>query len=70
MLQVDKGGTVSANVQDEEAREAAASHTADRPPTPGEDAAAESNELDPEVAEHEREMDKLGAETKGEGQID
>jgi hypothetical protein len=74
MLQLDEGGTVSENVQDatkdEEAREAAASHTADRPPTPDEEAAAESNRLDPEVAEHEREMDRLGAEIKGEGQID
>jgi hypothetical protein len=74
MLQLDKGGTVSENVEDatkdEEAREATASHTADRPPTPDEEAAAESNQLDPEVAEHEREMDTLGAEIKGEGQID
>jgi hypothetical protein len=74
MLKLDKGGTVTENVQDgtrdEEAREAAASHTADRPPTPDEEAAAESNQLDPEVAEHEREMDKLGAEIEGEGQID
>jgi hypothetical protein len=74
MLKLDKGGTVTENVQDgtrdEEAREAAASHTADRPPTPDEETAAESNQLDPEVAEHEREMDKLGAEIEGEGQID
>ena len=26
--------------------------------------------LDPEVAEHEREMGKIGAEVKGEGEID
>ena len=35
-----------------------------------EEAAAEKNTLDPDVAEHEREMGRLGAEVKGEGQID
>ena len=54
----------------EELLEASAAHTADRPPTPEEEAAAEGNMLDPEVAEHEREMGKIGAEVKGEGQID
>ena len=62
--------TVQEATKDEEAREAEASHTADRPPTPDEAAAAEGNQLDPEVAEHEREMDRLGADVKGEGQID
>jgi hypothetical protein len=54
----------------EEAREANASHTADRPPTPEEEAAAESNTLDPEVSEHEKEMGKIGADIKGEGEIE
>ncbi|MGO8824172.1 MAG: hypothetical protein ACLQU9_02920 [Acidimicrobiales bacterium] len=62
--------TVQEATKDEEAREAVASHTADRPPTPGEEAAAERNQLDPDVAAHEREMGKLGAEIEGEGQID
>jgi hypothetical protein len=53
----------------EEAREAAAAHTADRPPTPDEEAAAEGNTLDPEVSRHEREMGKTGADVKGEGEI-
>ncbi len=56
--------------KDEEAREASAAHTADRPPTSDEEAAAEGNTLDPEVAEHEREMGKIGAEVKGEGAIE
>ena len=34
-----------------------------------EEAAAEGNVLEPEVAEHEREMGKIGAEVKGEGEI-
>jgi hypothetical protein len=54
----------------EEAREAGAAHTADRPPTADEEAAAEGNTLDPEVAEHEKEMGKIGAEVKGEGEIE
>jgi hypothetical protein len=53
----------------EELLEASAAHGADRPPTPEEEAAAEGNVLDPEVAEHEREMGKIGAEVKGEGEI-
>jgi hypothetical protein len=56
--------------KDEEAREATAAHTADRPPTADEEAAAEGNTLDPGVSEHEREMGKIGAEVKGEGEID
>ena len=63
-----------AGVQDatraEEAREAGAPHAADRPPTPDEEAAAESVTLDAGVSEHEREMGKIGAEVKGEGKID
>jgi hypothetical protein len=54
----------------EEAREAGAAHTADRPPTADEEAAAEGNTLDPGVAEHEKEMGKIGAEVKGEGEIE
>ncbi len=56
--------------KDEESRDAQASHTADRPPTPEEDATADEHELDPEVAAHEKEMGKIGAEVEGEGRID
>jgi hypothetical protein len=59
------------NVQDatkaEEAREGAAAQTEDRPPTAEEEAAAERNTLEPGVAEHERQMGRIGAEVKGEG---
>jgi len=61
---------VTAATKVEEILETTAAHTADRPPTPEEEAAAESNALDPEVADHEREMGKIGAEVKGEGAID
>jgi hypothetical protein len=67
-------GTPDAEVDEstkvEELLEASAAHSADRPPTAEEEAAADGNALDPEVAEHEREMGKIGAEVKGEGQID
>jgi hypothetical protein len=53
----------------EELLEASAAHDADRPPTPEEEAEAEKNTLEPGVAEHEREMGKIGAEVKGEGEI-
>jgi hypothetical protein len=54
----------------EELLEASAAHSADRPPTVEEEAAADGNVADPEVAAHEREMGKIGAEVKGEGEID
>ncbi len=55
--------------------EGVAVHAADRQPTAEEEAAAESGypESDEErqkVAAHEREMNELGAEAKGEGRID
>jgi hypothetical protein len=67
-------GTPDAEVDEttkiEELLEASAAHSADRPPTAEEEAAADGNAPDPEVAEHEREMGKIGAEVKGEGEID
>ena len=61
---------VDETTRTEELLEASVSHTAGRPPTAEEEAAAEGNTPDPEVADHEREMGKIGAEVKGEGQID
>jgi hypothetical protein len=43
--------------------------SADRAPTPEEEARAEDRELDPEVAEHEREMAERGARQQGEGRV-
>ncbi len=74
MTDMTGSGSADGSLEDatkaEEEREARASHTADRPPTAEEAAAAVGNRLDPEVAEHEQEMGKFGAEVKGEGQID
>ncbi|HEX4125980.1 MAG TPA: hypothetical protein VHX67_00225 [Acidimicrobiales bacterium] len=64
------GEEVEEGTKVEELLEASAAHVADRPPTAAEEAAAEGNALGPEVSEHEREMGKLGAEVKGEGEID
>ena len=60
----------------EQKSEAGAAHVADRLPTPEEEAAADgkfSEEAEQErrdVAAHEREMNELGANAKGEGRID
>ena len=44
-------------------------HEADRPPTDEESRLAESQQLDPDVAAHEREMAERGKNQKGEGRI-
>ena len=50
-----------------ERAEAEAHAQPDRMPTPEEEEKAEENELDPEVAEHEREMLERGGEPEGRG---
>ena len=55
--------------------DATQAHTADRPPTPDEEAAAEESEKEyaadkDTVAEHYEEMSDIGAHVKGEGAID
>ena len=51
-----------------EDEESASAHDADRDPTADEERDAPTK-VDPSVAEHEKEMGKIGAEVKGEGQI-
>jgi len=60
---------VSAATRRQEERDAHAAHGADRPPTPEEEAEAGQRGADPDVARHEREMTRLGAEVEGEGRI-
>ncbi len=67
---------VSATTKDEERREAGAAHESDRLPTEEEerlaDAVASKLEDSGEskrVAEHHSEMDRIGAEQRGEGRI-
>jgi hypothetical protein len=47
--------------------EATSAAGADRGPTAEEAAIADARPVDPEAAEHEREMNELGAKQKGEG---
>ena len=42
---------------------------ADRPPTAEEEAAADELELDPSVAQHEKEMAERGKHQQGEGRL-
>ena len=57
--------------ESEEQREAAKAHEPDRMPTPEEEAAAEkSGPVDPKVAAAHDQANKVGANVKGEGQID
>ena len=58
----------SAETREAEHVEAQAKHESDRAPTPEEEAAA-VHEVDPDVAEHEEEMVKRGANQQGEGRI-
>ncbi|MGH9028966.1 MAG: hypothetical protein ACRDV4_05065 [Acidimicrobiales bacterium] len=70
----ESAGTAKDNLdsatKDEEEREAHSPHVAGRAPTPAEEEAAEGHSVDPDVAEHEKEMGRRGVEVKGEGQID
>jgi hypothetical protein len=54
-----------------DAADALARHDADRTPTEDEERVAESHgDLDPAVAEHFEQMNRLGADVKGEGEIE
>jgi hypothetical protein len=54
-----------------DAADALARHDADRSPTEDEERVAEAQgDLDPVVAEHYEEMNRLGANVKGEGEIE
>jgi hypothetical protein len=59
----------SGATREEEAREAHARAGAPQVPTAEEEKAADSNQPDPAVAEHEQEMPERGAHQKGEGRL-
>ena len=59
----------STETHDADEADARTAHRADRPPTPEEAAAAERNQLDPDVAEAYEEAAERGANVRGEGQI-
>jgi hypothetical protein len=58
----------SAETREAEHAEAQAKHESDRVPTPEEEA-VEAQEVEPDVAEHEEEMLKRGANQQGEGRL-
>ncbi len=60
---------VSAETREAERREASMPADAGAMPTPEEEAAAEQHDVDPAVAEAEREATERGANLKGEGRI-
>jgi hypothetical protein len=55
--------------REEEANEARQTADPGRGPTAEEEAAADSNTLDPYVAAHEQEMNQRGASQRGEGRL-
>ena len=58
----------SAETREAEHAEAQAKHESDRAPTPDEEAVA-AQAVEPDVAEHEEEMLKRGANQQGEGRV-
>ncbi len=52
-----------------ERAEASQTAAADRAPTPEEERLAETHDVDPEAAAHEKEMNERGAKQQGEGRL-
>jgi hypothetical protein len=69
MSEVTQPKRPSAETRNAERAEAQVPHESDRAPTPQEAAEAEARVVDPDVAEHEKEMLRRGANQQGEGQI-
>jgi hypothetical protein len=65
----DPATTPSGNTVRADRSDAEAAHRADRPPTPSEESAADTQELDPQVAESYKEAIERGASVEGEGRI-
>ncbi|MDP9331944.1 MAG: hypothetical protein M3Q30_01335 [Actinomycetota bacterium] len=68
MVEATEPTRPSAETREAEYADAQAKHESDRAPTPEEEAVA-AQEVEPEVAEHEEEMLKRGANQQGEGRI-
>jgi hypothetical protein len=65
----DRRTRPSAETRAAEREEASTGPGADREPTPDEEQRADALELDPEVAQHEKEMMERGARQQGEGKL-
>jgi hypothetical protein len=68
MVEATEPTRPSAETREAEHADAQAKHESDRAPTPEEEAVA-AQEVEPDVAEHEEEMLKRGANQQGEGRI-
>jgi hypothetical protein len=65
----ERADKLSDETHEADRRDAMKSGEADRMPTPEEEELAEEHPLNPETAEHEKEMAERGAHQKGEGRI-
>jgi hypothetical protein len=59
----------SVETREAERAQAQVKHESDRAATPQEEEAVEAHVVDPDVAEHEEEMLKRGANQQGEGRL-
>ena len=66
---IDQPTRPSSETREAERAEGSQTAAADREPTPEEEKIADSLELDPEVAKHEKEMLERGAHQQGEGKL-
>ena len=69
MTDADRTEKLSDATHEADRRDAQAEGRADRMPTPGEEAIADSLTPDPKTVEHERDMIDKGVNQKGEGRI-
>jgi hypothetical protein len=67
--EAERRGEVTEETRRAEGQDASALHDPDRPPTPEEEAAADTEPLEEGVADHYKEMTELGASQEGEGRV-
>jgi hypothetical protein len=70
VAETHKPGAVSSETEQAEQEDQRQTARADRPPTQDEERAAETQKLDPKVAEAYEKAAERGANVKGEGQIE
>ena len=69
MDEMDERTTPDEDTRAAERADADRQGSADRMPTPEEEAIADDLEVDPQVAKHEKEMAERGADQEGEGRL-
>lgn len=70
MAEQSEPGAVSEGTEQAEQEDEQQTARADRPPTPDEERAAETQKLDPKVAQAYKEAAERGAAVSGEGEIE